>query len=129
MNPTTQAHTRTPFGETLPHSPDELYVYLWRMHSAIRSTSLASAVVTAMALKQDAEIVSNLGLLLGMHGYQRSLVTDEELLQKLDETLRRVHPEAYDDEPTVSLIKACPEKQKRGLITKVISLLKGVTDE
>ena len=83
--------TIPPNGDTLPTTADELYIYFWLKHSAIRNTSLTSAVITAMALNQDAEIVHNLGLLLDMDEYLRSQETSEELIQKLNEAMGDSH--------------------------------------
>jgi len=131
MNNTTQKGTKkpphAPYGDTLPSTADELYIYLWRKHSAIRNTSLTSAIITAMALNQDAEIVANLGLLLDMDAYQRSQVTSEELMQKLDETMRAVRPDLFQDCSDVVAVNKCRESQ--GLIAKLIEKLKGGSNE
>ena len=118
-----QASDNASINNPYPNTPDELYVYLWSLHSAIRTTYLMSATITLMALKKDAEVVHNLGLLIEMSEYQRSLITEEELLQRLDKTLREVHPELYQEEPEKQ------KKQKVGLITKIVAWLRGADYE
>jgi len=119
MNPITEA----PIGETLPNTPDDLYVYLWRLHSAIRKTYLMSAVITAMALKQDAEIVHNLGLLVNMDEYQRSLVGSEELIQKLNKTVQK---NLKNKPGVINPLTEISEEKKKGLINRLLSSLVGV---